>query len=541
MDKAKILIIDDDPTILDLAGYQLRSRGYEVTTTETGEAALRLGAEGRHELALTDLNLPDIHGIELVKRLKEAAPAMEIIMITGYGSVTDAIEAIKAGAFYFIQKPVEFEGLFVLIEKALERGRQSEEIRLLRGRLRAIDSYYNIIGSSKPMQKIYEIIDGVAESDANIMITGESGTGKELIANAIHYRSLRSKKPFVKINCSALPKELIESELFGHTKGAFTGASSEKTGLIARAAGGSLMLDEIAEMPIELQPKLLRVLQERVYYRVGSEKANDADFRLISATNRDPLEAVRAGQLREDLYYRINTIEIHVPPLRQRAEDVQHLAEHFLRLYAEKYQRPVQTISQLAYEHLFSYGWPGNVRELQNVMERAVLLCKGDTIEADALITRQPALKSQAAVSQPEAAPSPASATEVHPQAADPTVLALPALPTLEDLARVIINQLPEKSNGKMRADLISQLEGELVKAALKRTRGNKQAASKLLGVYRPRLYSLLKKHNLKNIVREVDYTSDESDLIEPETPAPEVALPQSNLSPERSLVAQPR
>ncbi|MGH9837683.1 MAG: sigma-54-dependent transcriptional regulator [Blastocatellia bacterium] len=535
MDKAKILIIDDDPTMLDLAGYRLRSRGYEVTTAETGEAALRLGAEGRYEMALTDLNLPDIHGLELVKRLKEAAPAMEIIMITGYGSVTDAIEAIKAGAFYFVEKPVEFQGLFVLIEKALERGRQSEEIRLLRGRLSAIDSYYNIIGGSKPMQKIYEIIDGVAESDANIMITGESGTGKELIANAVHYRSLRAKKPFVKINCSALPKELIESELFGHTKGAFTGASSEKTGLIARAAGGSLMLDEIAEMPIELQPKLLRVLQERVYYRVGSEKANDADFRLISATNRDPIDAVRGGQLREDLYYRINTIEIHVPPLRERAEDVQHLAEHFLRLYAEKYQRPVQAISQQTYEHLFSYGWPGNVRELQNVMERAVLLCKGDTVEVDAFIARQPALKSQAAVPQPVAAPASLPAREVRPQDADP------ALPTLEDLARVIINRLPEKSNGKMRADLISLLEGELVKAALKRTRGNKQAASKLLGVYRPRLYSLLKKHNLKNIIREVDYASAEPDLIEPETPAPELTRPQPNGPPERSLVALSR
>ncbi len=506
MGKAKILIIDDDPTMLDLAGYQLRQRGYAVTTAETGEAALRLSVAERYELALTDLHLPDIDGIELVKRLKEAAPVMEIIMITGYSSVTDAIEAIKAGAFYFIEKPVEFEGLFVLIEKALERGSQNEEIRLLRGRLSALDSYYNIIGSSKPMQKIYEIIDGVAESDANIMITGESGTGKELIANAIHYRSLRAKKPIVQINCSALPKELFESELFGHTKGAFTGAVSEKAGLIGRATGGSLMLDEIAEMPLDLQPKLLRVLQERVYYPVGSEKANAADFRLISATNRDPLAAVRGGQLREDLYYRINTIEIHVPPLRERAEDVQHLAEHFLRLYAEKYRRPVQMISQLAYEHLFSYHWPGNVRELQNVMERAVLLCKGDIIEMDALLTSQPALKSQVAIAPLEAA--------------QPTPF---TLPTLDELARLIVRQLPEKNSGKTRADLISQLEGELVKAALKRTHGNKQAASNLLGVYRPRLYNLLKKHSLTNFNSEVDYVSVETALIEPEMRGPEI------------------
>jgi DNA-binding NtrC family response regulator len=538
MDKAKILIIDDDPTMLDLAAYQLRRRGYEVSVAETGESALRLSGEGQYKLALTDLHLPDIHGIELVKRLKEAAPDMEIIMITGYGSVTDAIDAIKAGAFYFIEKPVEFEGLFVLIEKALERGSQSEEIRLLRGRLSTLDSYYNIIGSSKPMQKIYEIIDGVAESDANIMITGESGTGKELIANAIHYRSLRAKKPFVKINCSALPKELIESELFGHTKGAFTGALSEKNGLIARATGGSLMLDEIGEMPIELQPKLLRVLQERVYYRVGSEKANESDFRLISATNRDPLDAVRSGMLREDLYYRINTIEIHVPPLRERAEDVQHLTEHFLRLFAEKYQRPVQTVSQQAYEHLFSYHWPGNVRELQNVMERAVLLCKGDTIELDALISRQPVIKSQTVsvpVEMPASVPPTPSATSTEPLPSPHTAAAtLSPSATLEDLARLIINQVPEKSNGKMRADLISQLEGELVKAALKRTRGNKQAASKLLGVYRPRLYSLLKKHGLKTVIREIDDVSLGSELLERE-----ILQTPPNGTPERSQFAR--
>lgn len=538
MDKAKILIIDDDPTMLDLAAYQLRRRGYEVSVAETGESALRLCGEGQYKLALTDLHLPDIHGIELVKRLKEAAPDMEIIMITGYGSVTDAIDAIKAGAFYFIEKPVEFEGLFVLIEKALERGSQSEEIRLLRGRLSTLDSYYNIIGSSKPMQKIYEIIDGVAESDANIMITGESGTGKEMIANAIHYRSLRAKKPFVKINCSALPKELIESELFGHTKGAFTGALSEKNGLIARATGGSLMLDEIGEMPVELQPKLLRVLQERVYYRVGSEKANEADFRLISATNRDPLDAVRSGMLREDLYYRINTIEIHVPPLRDRAEDVQHLTEHFLRLFAEKYQRPVQTVSQQAYEHLFSYHWPGNVRELQNVMERAVLLCKGDTIELDALISRQPVIKNQTVavpVEVPASVPSTPAATSAEPPPPTPTAAAtLSPSASLEELARLIINQVPEKSNGKMRADLISQLEGELVKAALKRTRGNKQAASKLLGVYRPRLYSLLKKHGLKTVIREIDEVG-----LGPEILEREILQSPPNTTPERSQFAR--
>ncbi len=301
MTDARLLIIDDDQMMLDLARYQLQSRGYRVLTAATGEEGLRLIAENNIALALTDLQLPDINGIELVGKLKEVSPPTEIIMVTGYGSLTMAIDAIKAGAFYFVEKPVEFEELFILIQNALERRSQAEEIQQLRGRLTTRSSYYNIIGSSKAMQNIYEIVESVAISDANIMIVGESGTGKELIANAIHYKSLRAKKPFVKINCSALPKELIESELFGHTKGAFTGATTEKTGLIGQAAGGSLLLDEIGDMPVELQPKLLRVLQERVYYRLGSERAHEADFRLISATNYNPLEALRDMRLREDL------------------------------------------------------------------------------------------------------------------------------------------------------------------------------------------------------------------------------------------------
>src|SRR5499426_505481 len=498
MSKAKVLVIDDDPEMLDLARFHLEKNGYEVASAETGAQGLRLVAEHRPEVVLTDLKLPDVYGIDLVAKLKEACPGAEVIMITGYGAVTEAIEATKAGAFYFMEKPVEFEELMALIERAIERGRQVMEIERLRDRLRERTSYYNIIGSSRPMQNIYEIIESIAESDANVMILGESGTGKELIANAIHFKSARSKKPFVKINCSALPKELIESELFGHTKGAFTGATMEKMGLIGQAAGGSLLLDEIAEMPVELQPKLLRVLQERVYYRVGSEKALEADFRLISATNRNPLDAVREGALREDLFYRINTIEIQVPPLRDRAEDVQHLAEHFLRIYAEKYTRSVRSISQLAYERMFAYTWPGNVRELQNVMERAVLLAKGEVIEESAIPMSKPAAKAPAppvtaaTVARPAPppgapAPSPANASEL----------------TLDQLAKLIVNKMPSPSRGGSRVDIFTQLEGAIVRAALERTRGNKQAAANLLGLYRPRLYSMLRKHNLHDTIRE--------------------------------------
>jgi two-component system, NtrC family, response regulator AtoC len=344
------------------------------------------------------------------------------------------------------------------------------------------------------------------------MIFGESGTGKELIANAIHYKSLRAKKPFVKINCSALPKELIESELFGHTKGAFTGAATEKTGLIGQAKGGSLLLDEIGEMPVELQPKLLRVLQERVYYRLGSEKALEADFRLISSTNRDPLVAIRDGHLREDLYYRINTIEIHVPPLRDRAEDIQHLAEYFLKIYAEKYHRQVHSISQHVYERMFDYSWPGNVRELQNVIERAVLLSKGEVIEESILPT---AISVPAEMSQAPG-PTPPVTAAAKPEAGMSVATSAQEL-TLEQMAWLIVNRIPESKDGRQRTDTIKQLEGAIVNAALERTRGNKQAAANLLGLYRPRLYTLLRKHNLGKTIREVDRSITEGGLEDQE------------------------
>lgn len=499
MKKATVLIIDDDPAMVDLTKYQLEEQGFEISTAGTGLAGLKLAEEQRFDIALTDLQLPDIDGIEVVRKLKELSPATEIIMITGYSSMKRAIEAIKAGAFHFVEKPLAFEELQALIDKALERRSQAQEINELRGRLKSRDAYFNIIGASKAMQNVYEIIESVAESDANIIVVGESGTGKELIANAVHFKSLRSKKAFVKINCSALPKELIESELFGHTKGAFTGAAAEKIGLIGQASGGSLMLDEIGEMPLELQPKLLRVLQERVYYRLGSEKALEADFRLISATNRAPTDAVRDGQLREDLYYRINTIEIRVPPLRERAEDVPRLAEHFLKVYSEKYNRKAGDFSQNAYERMFEYSWPGNVRELQNVIERAVLLSKGSTIEAESLPFAVVAAKPVVSVSAP---PATEVAHEMQDGKAAPNGRNEAAIideeePIFRQLGRIIVSKAPEVKPGQNRCDLFSEIEEAIVSAALEKTKGNKQAAATLLGIYRPRLYHMLRKHKM--------------------------------------------
>ena len=342
------------------------------------------------------------------------------------------------------------------------------------------------------MQNIYSIIESVAASDANVLIVGESGTGKELVAGAVHERSLRFRKPYVKINCAALPKDLIESELFGHTKGAFTGAARDKEGLIAQARNGSLLMDEIVEMPIELQPKLLRVLEERACTPVGGEKPLATDFRLICATNRNPLQAIREGMLREDLYYRINTIEIHVPPLRERAEDVQRLAEYFLAVFANQYQRPSRRLSHDAYERLFAYTWPGNVRELQNVMERAVLMTKDEIIEADAL--------PMANAEPPEPLSSLLTGNGFQPAAASPPTSVLTDKPDkadFDELCRLLVNGLPTPGPENHTQNIFERLEGSIVQGALCRTKGNKQAAANLLGLYRPRLYSIIKKHHL--------------------------------------------
>ncbi len=513
MDGQKVLVVDDAVDTLEMMKAYLQSEGYEPITSETGKGALELINANKFEVVLTDLQLPDLNGIELVKQIKEISPETEIIMMSGYGSVSKAVEATKAGAFYFLEKPIEFDELIVLLEKAIERRQQAEEIKQLKRKLTNRNSYYNIIGSSKRMQEIYDLIDNVAESDANILILGDSGTGKELVANAIHYRSLRAKKPLVKINCSSLPKELIESELFGHTKGAFTGAASEKTGLIGQANGGSLLLDEIAEMPVELQPKLLRVLQERVYFRLGSEKPQEANFRLISATNRNPLDAISEGRLREDLYYRINTIEIHLPALRERGEDIQNLTAHFLQEFAETYKRPVYAMSQEAQDMMADYNWPGNVRELRNVIERAVLLAKGEIIEASMLPFGQGAIRVPTAPFEPvnlepvreefvaaaNGNSQVASGSHMFPTADSEKILMESDI-SFEEIGRLILNNAPEFANvnGHGRQDIFDKIEKVVVSAALERTKGNKQAAANLLGVYRPRLYGMIKKHNIQ-------------------------------------------
>jgi DNA-binding NtrC family response regulator len=449
---ARILVVDDEPMMADSLKQNLAEEGYTVDTAATGAEAIEFFDRGGHHLAICDLQLPDMDGLEVMRHMKDTHPSTEVIVVTGYGTVTRAVEATKAGAFYFVEKPFDFEQMLPLVERALESRELREETASMRRQLSTRAEYFNIIGASRQMQTIYETIESVAKSDANVLIVGESGTGKELIANAIHYNSLRAKKPFIKVNCAALPKELIESELFGHTKGAFTGAHADKEGLVQHAAGGSLLLDEIAEMPVELQPKLLRVLQDRSYRKVGSEKTYAVDFRLISSTNRLPADAIRDGLLRDDLFYRISTITIHVPPLRERTEDIQLLTDHFLKEYAHKYDRQITGVSQAAYQRLFAHQWPGNVRELQNVIERAVLLAKANKIEPVDL---------------------PFDNGSVPEGGAQAGGWDVPANMTLEEIEKLVIEK------------------------TLQRTNGNKQAAANLLGIYRPRLYSKIRKYNI--------------------------------------------
>lgn len=501
----RALVIDDESFTLDLFEFQLKSQGFEVTTASSGKAGIDKLKEKAFDVVLTDLNMPDMNGIEMVKNSKSIRPTTEIIVVTGDDSSESAVQAIREGAFDYILKPVDFDKLFTAVRNAVESKRQAEtnerqaaEIKRLRDRLSSRTSFEGIIGGARSMQNIYEIIENVAESDANILILGESGTGKEVIANAIHYKSQRSAQSFVKVNCSALPKDLIESQLFGHVKGSFTGANSDKTGFIGQANGGSLLLDEIGEMPIDLQPKLLRVLQEKVFYRVGSDKSQEADFRLICATNRDPFEAIKDGNLREDLYYRVNTIEIKIPPLRERMEDVPMLAEHFLKEYSEKYQRDEAEFTRSAYDQMLNYSWRGNVRELQHSIERAVLLSKSGKIEkldiASVPLSENATEIGTAVVNGGGSISTPS----YHPMSDSFSLAGYGEDEMYSRFGQMVVDQLNDPSDGDTQKDVFNEIESGVVLAALKRTNGNKQAAANLLGLYRPRLYGMIKRHSLE-------------------------------------------
>jgi two-component system response regulator AtoC len=381
--KPRVLIVDDEPDVVANWSRLLERDDYACLTATDGERALALLESERPEIVLTDLKMPRVDGMQVLARALEVDPDAVVIVITGHGTVESAVEAMRAGAFDYLLKPLPSNDVLRLaVQRAAERRRLVEENRRLREPLAPRGGFDNIVGKSPAMAAVFDLVRRAARSEANILIQGESGTGKELIARAIHAQSPRAAEVFVPVDCAALPDALLESELFGHERGAFTGADRAKPGMIEVAARGTLFLDEIGELPLALQSKLLRALQERQIRRVGGTKFVDVDVRLVSATNRDTAELVRKGEFRDDLFYRVNVIAIALPPLRERAGDVALLTHHFLRRYGRNRERPLEGIEPDALACLDGYSWPGNVRELQNVIERACVLADGPMIRA---------------------------------------------------------------------------------------------------------------------------------------------------------------
>jgi DNA-binding NtrC family response regulator len=381
----RILLVDDDVSLCETFEIGLRKRGYDVTTRASAEDAHDLVMAEDFEVVVTDLNMRHASGIELCERIVGNRPDVPVIVLTAFGSLDTAVSAIRAGAYDFISKPVELEVLAIAVDRAARHRQLGEEVKRLRREIAGSPHFDELTGESPPMKAVFELIERVSESDVTVLVTGESGTGKEVVARALHRRGRRKSGPFVAINCAAMPESLLESELFGHTRGAFTDAKSSQPGLFAQANHGTILLDEIGDMPLGLQPKLLRVLQERTVRPVGSHAEIPVDVRVIAATHRDLETAIEEGRFREDLFYRINVVNIPMPPLRARGGDILPLAHRFVLEFAGRSGKHVSGIAPAAAERLLTYPWPGNVRELQNCMERAVALARFEQVTVDDL------------------------------------------------------------------------------------------------------------------------------------------------------------
>ncbi|MGE0792172.1 MAG: sigma-54-dependent transcriptional regulator [Sandaracinaceae bacterium] len=394
----RVLVVDDEDNARDALRELLADEGYEVCSAADGQEALDVLEEFDPEVVLTDLKMPRIDGLELLSRARPRLPHATFVVMTAFGSIDTAVEAIRRGAESYLTKPLDWGALLALVGRAMERARLSEEAQSLRDTLERRYSFDRIIGDHPSMQRLLKTVAQVASSRATVLIKGESGTGKELIALAIHQNSRRKDRPLVKLNCASLAESLLESELFGHEKGAFTGAVARRVGRFEQAHEGTLFLDEISEVPLTLQVKLLRFLQERELERVGGNETIQVDVRVVAATNRDLRALIEQGKFREDLYYRLNVIELEVPPLRARRSDIPILARHFLRVFADENEREVRGLSDGAVAALMAYPWPGNVRELQNAMERAVVLATSDELGAELM----PSAGGAAATSEPD-------------------------------------------------------------------------------------------------------------------------------------------
>ena len=454
-----ILVVDDENAVTESLELILKDAGFAVFTAHTFAASTRILNERTVDLVITDLRLSDATGIDVITHVKRESPDTEVILMTAYGSLDITIEAIKAGAYYYLEKPYTPDRLFALVDRALQLAALRHENEALKRTLARDSETFGMIGRDPKIRQIIETIKTAAPSDASVLIEGESGTGKELIAAAFHSQSQRASGPFIRINCAAIPHELIESELFGYKKGAFTGADRDKRGLIEAARGGTLLLDEIAEMPTHLQTKLLRVLQERKLRRLGDEHEIDVNFRLVSATNRDTLALLEEGFLRKDLYFRVSTIKIKVPPLRERLDDVPLIARRFLKRFNEQYDKKIRDISPEAISRLVRYDWPGNIRELESVIERAVLFCPGTELMPPCL---------------PE---------EFQTRATTSTFVIPPLVP-------------------------MEEIEREAILQTLERTAGNVKKSAQILRFPRPTFYRKLKKLGIK--VERPSFAADE-------------------------------
>src|SRR5215204_3779372 len=449
MPPSRILVVDDEPSVTDALQIILTELGHHIDAAKSVGEATEFLKGSPYDLVFTDLRLPDGSGIDLLTLIKSDTPNTEVIVMTAHGSIDITIEAIKGGAFYYTEKPFTPHQVTTLVERALQFEAIKRENRNLKSALLGDGDDFGIIGRHPKMRHIHAIIRTAAPSDASVLIEGESGTGKELIASAFHFQSSRAELPLTRINCAAIPHELIESELFGYRKGAFTGADRDKRGLIEATSGGTLLLDEIAEMPVHLQTKLLRVLQERKLRRLGDEQEISVDFRLVSSTNRETGQMIREGMLRKDLYFRISTIKVKSPPLRERLDDVPLLAKRFLEHYAEKYQKRIREISTPAFALLMRYEWPGNVRELESVIEHAVLFATEDKLTPECL---------------PE---------QLHTTQGGEYRCIIPPYMNMEEIEREAIAQ------------------------TLERTGGNVKRTAEILNYHRPRLYRKMKSFGL--------------------------------------------
>jgi len=451
--KHKVLIIDDEKSIRDIFTLLLEEKGYAVEAAETGKAGVARARTFRPDAVLLDMNLPDMSGMEVIPGVKEAGPGVEIIIITAFGTIRNAVEATKLGAYAYLEKPVDNEELLLTLGRLFEVKALAREVETLRSELTERYAFSNIIGTGARMNSVFQTMARVARVDGTVLITGESGTGKELVAKAIHYEGPRKNNPFVVVNCGAVPRELIESEFFGHAKGAFTDAKEEKTGKFEMAHTGTIFLDEVGELSAEAQVKLLRALGEREIVKVGGTKTIPVDVRVIAATNKDLEQAVREGAFREDLYWRLAVLSLHLPALRERREDIPLLCDHFIRKYRGELLKNILGLAPDALELMTVYPWPGNVRELESVIYEAIVLSDAAEIEAAALPSRLRRRQKEATDGTPSG-----------------------------------------RTLGEVVADVSGQAERRMIEKALEATGGNRTRAAALLGISRKTLFNKMRE-----------------------------------------------